>query len=258
MPLLLDCACFGGFSEFRTVLLPFSKILTKFGRLSSAATVCPGQGLAAPHDVLPDRCWQSSDRKDTRRRWLVLSSLSLAETCRFCFANVPLCDDQSLRSERPVRLLFSSIHSYLDPSGGAAMATRELLELLTAAGMDCRAFCAGVLDDERETSLDEMLASLGLAASRVQAELGGGHSAEVIDLTVGDGKGDGHSANLTMRQSSRHEKQATSPFRLPVPVSAPPPGWLSAAVRTRLLMQHSLARCPARTTCGVASRFGTP
>ena len=117
-----------------------------------------------------------------------------------------------------MRLLFSSVHSDLDPSGGAAPATRELLELLTARGMDCRAFCAGVLDDGRETTLDEVLASLGLPASRVQAELGGGHSAEVIDLTVGDGKGDGHSANLTMRQSSRHEKQATSPFRLAIMV----------------------------------------
>ena len=37
------------------------------------------------------------------------------------------------------RLLFASIHSYLDPSSGAAMASREVLELLTARGWDCRA-----------------------------------------------------------------------------------------------------------------------
>ena len=30
------------------------------------------------------------------------------------------------------RLLFASIHSYLDPASGAALATRELLELLAA------------------------------------------------------------------------------------------------------------------------------
>ena len=30
------------------------------------------------------------------------------------------------------RLLFASIHSYLDPSSGAALATREVLELLSA------------------------------------------------------------------------------------------------------------------------------
>ena len=39
----------------------------------------------------------------------------------------------------PHRLLFASIHSYLDPSSGAALATRELLELLAARGWDCRA-----------------------------------------------------------------------------------------------------------------------
>ena len=34
----------------------------------------------------------------------------------------------------PQKLLFASIHSYLDPSSGAALATRELLELLAHAG----------------------------------------------------------------------------------------------------------------------------
>ena len=32
------------------------------------------------------------------------------------------------------RLLFASIHCYLDPSSGAAICTRELLELLAARG----------------------------------------------------------------------------------------------------------------------------
>jgi hypothetical protein len=33
------------------------------------------------------------------------------------------------------RLLFSSIHSYLDPSSDAALATRELLEVLGIVGV---------------------------------------------------------------------------------------------------------------------------
>ena len=70
-----------------------------------------------------------------------------------------------------MRLLFASTHSYLDPSSGAALCTRELLELLAARGMDCRVFCAGVLDHEQETSVDEVLGSLGLSANRLQAEL---------------------------------------------------------------------------------------
>ena len=100
-----------------------------------------------------------------------------------------------------MRLLFASIHSYLDPSGGAALATREMLELLTARGMDCRALCTGVLDYERETTLDEVLTSLELPASRCHAELTGGRAAEVLDLTVG-----GVRVTLLPTASSRAER----------------------------------------------------
>ena len=55
------------------------------------------------------------------------------------------------------RLLFASIHSYLDPSSGAALATRELLELLAARGWDCRALTCGVLDYQNETPLEDVL-----------------------------------------------------------------------------------------------------
>ncbi|WP_165231482.1 hypothetical protein [Aquisphaera insulae] len=61
-----------------------------------------------------------------------------------------------------MRLLFSSIHCLLDPSSGAAIATRELLELLSGRGAECRAFTAGVLDDEEDPSLDQALGTLGL------------------------------------------------------------------------------------------------
>ncbi len=83
-----------------------------------------------------------------------------------------------------MRLLFSSIHCYLDPSSGAALCTRELLELLAARGADCRVLTTGILDPERETSLDEVLAALELPVQRFQAELRPGGSAEVIDLGV--------------------------------------------------------------------------
>src|SRR5262249_27864106 len=61
------------------------------------------------------------------------------------------------------RLLFASIHSYLDPSGGAALSTCELLELLAACGWACRALACGVLDYQLEPPLDELLADLDLA-----------------------------------------------------------------------------------------------
>ena len=100
-----------------------------------------------------------------------------------------------------MRLLFSSIHCYLDPSSGAALCTRELLELLTARGMDCRVLTTGVLDPERETTLDEVLATLELPAQRFWAELGAGRAAEVIDLTV-----NGVRVTLMPTTSSRAER----------------------------------------------------
>ena len=45
---------------------------------------------------------------------------------------------------------------YLDPSSGAVLATRELLELMAVRGWDCRALTCGVLDYRRETSVDEL------------------------------------------------------------------------------------------------------
>jgi hypothetical protein len=66
-----------------------------------------------------------------------------------------------------MRLLFASILSNLDPSGGVALSTRELLELLSARGADCRALTAGVLDYEPETTLDQVLAGLQLPRERL-------------------------------------------------------------------------------------------
>ncbi len=99
-----------------------------------------------------------------------------------------------------MRLLFSSIHCYLDPSSGAALSTRELLELL-AAQADCRVLTTGILDPERQTSLDEVLTALELPASRFQAELKTGGAAEVIDLSV-----NGVRVTLMPTASSRAER----------------------------------------------------
>ena len=84
----------------------------------------------------------------------------------------------------PHRLLFASIHSYLDPSSGAALATRELLELLAARGWDCRALTCGVLDYQNETPLEDVLASIERPTSRVGAALSRGGEAEVFDLEL--------------------------------------------------------------------------
>ena len=98
-------------------------------------------------------------------------------------------------------LLCSSIHCYLDPSSGAALCTRKLLELLAERGMDCRVLTTGILDPERETALDEVFAALELPARRFQAELGKGGAAEVIDLGV-----NGVRVTLMPTVSSRAER----------------------------------------------------
>ncbi len=99
------------------------------------------------------------------------------------------------------RLLFASIHSHLNPSSGAALATRDLLEVLSTRGWDCRALCCGVLDYERETPLDEVVAALELPASPTAAALCRGGQAEVFDLEL-----EGVRATLLPTTSSRVER----------------------------------------------------
>jgi glycosyltransferase involved in cell wall biosynthesis len=65
------------------------------------------------------------------------------------------------RGDKP-RLLFGSHHSYWDPSSGAALATRDLLELMASRGWSCEVFCGPQLDFEQETSLRELLDRQGV------------------------------------------------------------------------------------------------
>ncbi len=85
---------------------------------------------------------------------------------------------------RSLRILFASTHSYLDPSSGAALCTRDLLELLAARGHDCRVLCTGVLDFEAATPLDAALDELGVALAHARAECSGGRAVEVRDGLV--------------------------------------------------------------------------
>ena len=84
---------------------------------------------------------------------------------------------------KPGRLLFASIHCYLDPASGAALCSREVLELLASRGWDCRALTCGILDYQGETSVDELLSKVELdgAARRMSAALPRGGAAEVVE-----------------------------------------------------------------------------
>jgi glycosyltransferase involved in cell wall biosynthesis len=81
------------------------------------------------------------------------------------------------------RLLFASCHGYLDPSSGAALATRDILELQAARGVDCRVLSTGVLDYERETPLEAVLDALAIPYDHATTPLAGG-TADVLDLTL--------------------------------------------------------------------------
>ncbi|HEX8204223.1 MAG TPA: hypothetical protein VF590_27340 [Isosphaeraceae bacterium] len=74
----------------------------------------------------------------------------------------------------PARLLFASVHGYLDPFSGAALATRDLLEPRAARGHVCRVLSTGVLDYQAETPLAPILGGLGVPIHRVRAALSRG------------------------------------------------------------------------------------
>lgn len=99
------------------------------------------------------------------------------------------------------RLLFASTHCLLDPSSGAALATRDLLELLAARGVDCRAVCGGVLDYDRPTRVASVLDALGAAYAQAEATLAGAGRVPVLDVTTG-----GVRMTITPWRSSRGER----------------------------------------------------
>src|SRR5207248_9726029 len=60
------------------------------------------------------------------------------------------------------RLLFCSYHCYFDPSSGAALATRDLFELLASRGWPCEVFCGPQQDFEAQPPLPQLLNAHGV------------------------------------------------------------------------------------------------
>lgn len=93
------------------------------------------------------------------------------------------------------RLLFASCHGYIDPSSGAALSTRDLMELFASRGIDARVLSTGVLDFAQETSLEQVLDGIGVPYRRARAILSGtlpptadrdvARDIEVFDLELG-------------------------------------------------------------------------
>jgi glycosyltransferase involved in cell wall biosynthesis len=115
---------------------------------------------------------------------------------------------------RPLRLLYASPHCHLDPSGGASLCTRDVLELLAARGHDCRAVAAGVLDFESELPLEGLLDAVGAEWRHAEAAPAG-RPVGVLDATL-----NGVRSTLLPTRSSR-------PERAPDPAEAA--AWLDLA-----------------------------
>ena len=56
--------------------------------------------------------------------------------------------------------MFASVHSVLDFSNGASVATLDVLQGLTTRGFECQAFCTAKLDLQREVSFEKMIGDL--------------------------------------------------------------------------------------------------
>jgi len=71
------------------------------------------------------------------------------------------------------RILFVSQHAILDMASGAALATRDLLELLASRGWQCGAVCGPTRDGRKPEPLVDDLARLGLPVESRNATDGG-------------------------------------------------------------------------------------
>jgi O-methyltransferase len=103
----------------------------------------------------------------------------------------------------PLKLLFAPPHCPYDSASGAALCTRDTLELLAPRGHDCRILSAGLLDAEHDTPLDAALQAQGIPFTYADAELPGGR-VEVLDV-----EHNGVRATLLPTASSRAERAPT-------------------------------------------------
>jgi glycosyltransferase involved in cell wall biosynthesis len=71
----------------------------------------------------------------------------------------PVCLPSGPRTPR--KILFASAHCIVDSSNGAAVATLDALEGLSAAGFECQAFCSSKVDFPQDVDFEKILDHLG-------------------------------------------------------------------------------------------------
>jgi hypothetical protein len=78
------------------------------------------------------------------------------------------------------RLLFASCHSHIDPSSGAAVSVRVLLQQLAASGWQIRTFCGPLLDVCRDEDVRQILADARLAVRQDISRYGDGAAGRLL------------------------------------------------------------------------------
>ncbi len=85
--------------------------------------------------------------------------------------NQPLVQAEA-KPARPTdkpRVLFASYHCYLDPASGAALSTRDMLEMLAARGWPVRVFCGPKLDGGPSERVEQIVSDLQVPMERKTA-----------------------------------------------------------------------------------------
>lgn len=82
-----------------------------------------------------------------------------------------------MTENRPLRLLFSSYHSYLDPSSGSTISLRDLFRLMTSRGWECQVFSGPQLDYEEKKSIPDLLNYVKIP---YQERRGGAHGLDFV------------------------------------------------------------------------------
>ncbi len=105
------------------------------------------------------------------------------------------------------RILFASVHSILDFSNGASVATLDVLQGLTTLGFECEAFCTAKLDLQTEASIEKMIGDLH-EPYQVRPSACGGDRARILYTRR-------HQVPITLirHESTRHTKQSPDEVR---------------------------------------------
>jgi glycosyltransferase involved in cell wall biosynthesis len=106
------------------------------------------------------------------------------------------------------KLLFASVHSILDFSNGASVATLDVLQGLTTHGFECQAFCTAKMDLETEVNFEKMISDLH-EPYQVRPSVCGGDRAKILYTRR-------QQVPITfMRQeSTRHNQPSPEEFRM--------------------------------------------